>query len=89
MKTKYKFLIAKIIFKLIYFSGIKLKFECKRNAINWYLDLSEAIDLSIYLFGKFEHEIMEEMGYLRVWSCGNKKWICKEFGRRLVFNGPN
>jgi hypothetical protein len=24
---------------------------------------------------KFEHEIMEEMGYLRVWSCGNKKWI--------------
>lgn len=24
---------------------------------------------------KFEHEIMEEMGYLRVWSAGNKKWI--------------
>lgn len=26
---------------------------------------------------KFEHEIMEEMGYLRVWSAGNKKWILK------------
>lgn len=26
---------------------------------------------------KFEHEIMEEMGYLRVWSAGNKKWIYK------------
>jgi hypothetical protein len=24
---------------------------------------------------KFEHEIMEEMGYFRVWSAGNKKWI--------------
>lgn len=24
---------------------------------------------------KFEHEIMEEMGYLRVWSAGNKKWV--------------
>jgi len=27
---------------------------------------------------KFEHEIMEEMGYLRVWSAGNKKWIFKQ-----------
>jgi hypothetical protein len=24
---------------------------------------------------KFEHEIMEEKGHLRVWSAGNKKWI--------------
>jgi hypothetical protein len=24
---------------------------------------------------KLEHEIMEEKGYLRVWSAGNKKWI--------------
>ena len=66
MKTKYKFLIAKIIYKLIYFSGIKLKFECKRNEINWYLDLSEAIDLSIYLFGKFEHEIIETAIQMRL-----------------------
>lgn len=28
---------------------------------------------------KFEHEIMEEMGYLRVWSAGNKKWIWNNF----------
>jgi hypothetical protein len=27
---------------------------------------------------KFEHEIMEEMGYLRVWSAGNKKWIWRK-----------
>lgn len=24
---------------------------------------------------KYEHEIMEDLGYYRVWSCGNKKWI--------------
>lgn len=59
MKTKYKILIAKIIFKMISFIGLNLNFNCTRNKINWSLDLSEAIDLSIYLFGKFEHEIVE------------------------------
>jgi FkbM family methyltransferase len=59
MKTKYKFLIAQIIFKIICFFKLKLNLNCKRNKINWNLDLSEAIDLSIYLFGKFEHEIVD------------------------------
>ena len=59
MKTKYKILIAKIIFFLISLFRFNLKVNCRRNNINWNLDLSEAIDLSIYLFGKFEHEIVE------------------------------
>ena len=59
MKTKYKVLGAKIIFKTMCFLGFKLKFICKRNKIYWNLDLAEAIDLSIYLFGKFEYEIVQ------------------------------
>ena len=59
MKTKYKILIAKIIFIVISLFRFNLKINRTRNNINWNLDLSEAIDLSIYLFGKFEHEIVE------------------------------
>tara|TARA_Y100000590_G_scaffold399203_1_gene482180 strand:+ start:1298 stop:2116 length:819 start_codon:yes stop_codon:yes gene_type:complete len=59
MKTKYKILIAKLIFNIISLFRFNKKTNCKRNSINWSLDLSEAIDLSIYLFGKFEHEIVD------------------------------
>ena len=59
MKTKYKILIAKLIFTMISVFRFNLQIKCKRNNINWNLDLSEAIDLSVYLFGKFEHEIAD------------------------------
>ena len=58
MKTKHKILFAKIIF----FFLSKFKIENKkvlRNNIKWNLDLSEGIDLSVYLFGKFEFEIIK------------------------------
>jgi len=55
MKTKYKILIAKIIYKFI--SIFFKKKICKRNGIYWNLDLSEAIDLHIFIFGNFEPEI--------------------------------
>ena len=56
MKTKYKILIAKIIskFLIIFISKNQIVF---RNKIKWNLDLDEAIDLSIYLFGTFERKI--------------------------------
>jgi FkbM family methyltransferase len=56
MKTKYKILIAKIIskFLLIFISKNQIVY---RNNIKWNLDLEEAIDLSIYLFGTFERKI--------------------------------
>ena len=56
MKTKYKIFIAKIISKIlkIFFSKNQTVI---RNKIKWNLDLDEAIDLSIYVFGSFERKI--------------------------------
>ena len=59
MKTKYKILFAKIIFNLISIIKKKKIIRLKKNGINWELDLSEGIDLSIYIFGKFEYEIIK------------------------------
>tara|TARA_B110000971_G_scaffold197320_1_gene213082 strand:+ start:15720 stop:16535 length:816 start_codon:yes stop_codon:yes gene_type:complete len=58
MKTKYKILFAKIIF-LIISNFIKKNIKVVRNNISWNLDLSQGIDLSVYIFGKFEFEIIK------------------------------
>ena len=58
MKTKHKILFAKIIFFFLSKFKIKNK-KVLRNNIKWNLDLSEGIDLSVYLFGKFEFEIIK------------------------------
>ena len=59
MKTKHKILFAKIIFFLLSIFKKNTIVRIKRNNINWELDLSEGIDLSIYIFGKFEYEIVK------------------------------
>ena len=59
MKTKHKILFAKIIF-LIISNFIKKNIKVVRNNISWNLDLSQGIDLSIYIFGKFEFEIVKK-----------------------------
>ncbi len=56
MKTKQKIFFAKIIYKLIRIFFPK-KIRVKRNDIEWNLNLSEAIDLHIFVFGSFEIEI--------------------------------
>ena len=56
MKTKQKIFLAKIIFKIIRIFFPK-KIKVKRNDIEWNLNLSEAIDLHIFIFGSFEKEI--------------------------------
>ena len=58
MKTKHKILLAKIIFFLISIIKKEKLVRIKKNNINWELDLSEGIDLSVYIFGKFEYEIV-------------------------------
>ncbi len=58
MKTKQKIFFAKIIFKIIRIFFPK-KIKVKRNNINWNLNLSEAIDLHIFVFGSFEKEITD------------------------------
>ena len=52
MKTKHKILLAKIIFFLISIIKKKKLVRVKKNNINWKLDLSEGIDLSVYIFAK-------------------------------------
>ena len=59
MKTKYKIFIAKILYKILLLLNFSLTKKVKRNNIFWKLDLSEGIDLSIFLFGKFESEIIK------------------------------
>ena len=58
MKTKQKIFFAKIIFYLLNFFMPK-KIQISRNNIRWNLDLSEGIDLHIFIFGTFEKEIVK------------------------------
>ncbi len=61
MKTNTKIFFAKIIY---FFLSILIKKKqniIRRNNINWKLDLSEGIDLSLFLFGSFQDEIIRSM----------------------------
>jgi FkbM family methyltransferase len=58
MKTKQKIFFAKIIYFLVSIIKKNRFIKIKRNKINWKLDLSEGIDLCVYIFGKFEYEII-------------------------------
>ena len=58
MKTNTKIIIAKIIFRVMFFFGIKKNVIVNRNLINWKLDISEGIDLSIFLFGSFQQNLV-------------------------------
>ena len=61
MKTNNKILIAKIIFKTLSLFGLKKKIIIKRNAIKWNIDISEGIDLSIFLFGSFQQALVKSI----------------------------
>ena len=61
MKTASKILIAKIIFKLLILFGFKKRFIFKRKLIKWNLDISEGIDLSIFLFGSFQENLVKSI----------------------------
>ena len=65
MKTKTKILIA----KLVHIALIKiLKFDqkkiIKRNSINWYLDLTEGLDMQIFLLGSFQRKIINSVYHI-------------------------
>ena len=78
MNTKYKIFIAKLLY--IFFSFfIKNKFICKRNSINYNLNLEEAIDLYIFIFGKFESEIVDTALKLNL----SKKKIIIDIGANI------
>ena len=68
MSTKYKILIAKLLFFFLSLILKKNKFICKKNNINYNLDLKEAIDLYIFIFGKFENEIVDTASKLNLFE---------------------
>ena len=63
LSTKIKFLlqiiykILNIVFKLPFFDVDIKQLRVERNNINWFLDLSEGIDLSIFIFGSSEKNL--------------------------------
>tara|TARA_B100000963_G_C22613121_1_gene665892 strand:- start:836 stop:1675 length:840 start_codon:yes stop_codon:yes gene_type:complete len=61
VKTNTKIFFARIIYFFLYIFIFRKKILVKRNNINWNLDLSEGIDLSIFLFGSFQNEITESI----------------------------
>ena len=61
MKTHTKIKIAKLLFNILILFGFKRKMFAKRSLINWYLDLSEGIDLSIFLLGSFQGEVVKSI----------------------------
>ena len=72
IRTSLKIRIAKIIYKILYFLGLHRLSLVKRRNIVWKLDLSEGIDLSIFLFGSFQGEIINAI--IKVVNiCLNKK----------------
>ena len=50
----YKIYIAKVLYFIIRLFNRNDQKIVSRNGINWFLDLNEGIDLSIYIFGNFE-----------------------------------
>ena len=59
MKTSFKIFIAKYLSKILIYTLSNSPTITKRKKINWKLDLNEAIDLSIFLFGSFEPSIQK------------------------------
>ena len=78
MQTKNKILIGGIISKIICFFLSKKQFV-KRNGISWQLDLTEGIDLSIFLFGSSEKKIVT----LRKIFNSDKKLIFLDIGANI------
>ena len=68
MKTKYKIFIAKIIYILFKIFIRKENLKINRNNINWNVNISEAIDLHLFLFGSFEKEISETAKKLNLYK---------------------
>ena len=61
MKTITKVTIAKLIFNFLIFFGFNKKTIVKKKTIIWNLDLSEGIDLSIFLFGAFQQGVVKSI----------------------------
>ena len=61
LKTSFKIGIAKLISKTLLLTGFKKINIYNRSEIKWKLNLSEGIDLSIFLFGSFQINVVEAL----------------------------
>ncbi len=57
--TQFKFNVACIIFKVLMLFKIKPKRIIKRNGIFFEVDLSEGVDLALFLFGSFQRNVRQ------------------------------
>ena len=61
MNTSIKIHIARILYYILIFFRVKKNILVSRKSINWYLDISESIDLSIFLFGSFQGSVVKSI----------------------------
>jgi FkbM family methyltransferase len=61
MNTKVKLFIARIIYKILSLLGFKKERIILRNGIKYHVDLSEGIELSLFLFGSFQKYLWKNL----------------------------
>src|SRR5208337_1873270 len=61
--TKIKITIAKILYKMVRTIIRKNPVRAKRGGINYELDLTEGIDLSIFVFGGFQKHVYRNLNF--------------------------
>ena len=61
MRTSIKIYVAKLLYYILIFFRIKKDNLVSRKSIKWHLDISEGIDLSIFLFGSFQGSVVQSI----------------------------
>ena len=82
MKTSSKIKLAKFMFNILIFLGIKKNLIVQRKLINWKLDLSEGIDLSIFLFGSFQGRVIDSI-FKFIFSHKNYRYDIIDIGSNI------
>jgi FkbM family methyltransferase len=56
--TRYKLFVARMLYRLLRLMGVSNKKRIRRRGIHYEVDLTEGIDLSLFLFGNFQRHVM-------------------------------
>lgn len=96
MKTSIKIKLANVLSSSLIFFLRKKKFVSTRNDIKWNLNITEAIDLAIFIFGRFEPSILNTikmLSYKKSYdyidigaNCGaHTMYLAQEFSKSRIF----
>jgi hypothetical protein len=55
--TRFKLLIARVLYRLLRLMMVSNKKHIRRRGIHYEVDLTEGIDLSLFLFGNFQRHV--------------------------------